>query len=367
MSKGTFKAKSGIVLSVTATEAAQGVEVDSDVERAIEANSNAGDMTISVTNSGAGAALATGCADGPGISASSHAAQGLVAISDLAEGILTFGVAASALSAQSMSHTALDAYSEGGVALAASSDYNSAISALSSSGHAIVGYGNPNASAAVFSNVTIQKRPGGGKTAYYQAADFIGNVSITGSFSVSGVKGFRIDHPLAPKKMWLHHAAVESDVMKNIYDGTVWLDDRGQSVVRLPKWFQALNKDFSYSLTAIGKPAPDLHISREISHNRFTIAGGNPNMTVSWQVTGIRKDAWASTYGFATEELKSEKERGHAICPTGSSSQRGLKAALSPNVYDRIIALDELKKNAAIQKQRYSAVKKQAQKRRLSF
>jgi len=62
----------------------------------------------------------------------------------------------------------------------------------------------------------------------------------------------------------------------------------------MPDWFSALNRDFRYQLTAIGAAGPKLYIAQEISGNRFKIAGGKRGMKVSWQVTGIRQDAWAT-------------------------------------------------------------------------
>jgi hypothetical protein len=44
--------------------------------------------------------------------------------------------------------------------------------------------------------------------------------------------------------------------MKNLYDGVATLDGKGRAVVRLPNWFEALNAEFRYQLTAIGRPAP---------------------------------------------------------------------------------------------------------------
>ena len=52
--------------------------------------------------------------------------------------------------------------------------------------------------------------------------------------------------------------------MKNVYDGIVILDNKGEAEVELPDWFGALNKDFRYQLTAIGAPGPNLYIAEEI-------------------------------------------------------------------------------------------------------
>lgn len=124
------------------------------------------------------------------------------------------------------------------------------------------------------------------------AGYFDGDVHVTGTLT-GGTKAFRIDHPLDPENKYLYHSCVESPDMKNVYDGVVELDMNGSTVVELPDYFEALNRDFRYQLTAIGASAPNLYIAREVSDNRFTIAGGAPGMKVSWQVTGIRKDALA--------------------------------------------------------------------------
>ena len=95
--------------------------------------------------------------------------------------------------------------------------------------------------------------------------------------------------------------------MKNIYDGVAVLDGSGEAWVDLPEYFETLNKDFRYQLTAIGGPAPSLHIADEVSGNRFRIAGGLPDQKVSWQVTGIRQDPYADAHR-VTPEVDKEPE-----------------------------------------------------------
>jgi hypothetical protein len=125
----------------------------------------------------------------------------------------------------------------------------------------------------------------------------------------------QIDHPLDPADRYLRHACVASSEMKTVYDGTVVLGSAGEASVELPEWFEALNGDFRYQLTPIGGPAPSLHISRPISGNSFAIAGGEPGMTVSWQVTGIRHDGAARHRPLVVEEGKRPADRGRYVTP----------------------------------------------------
>jgi hypothetical protein len=140
------------------------------------------------------------------------------------------------------------------------------------------------------------------------AAQFTGPVKITGNLTVTGTvsKGggsFRIDHPLDPEHKYLYHSFVESPDMMNIYNGVVTLSRRGDAVVPLPEWFEALNRDFRYQLTCIGGFAP-VYVASEVSGNQFKIGGGKPGMKISWQVTGIRKDAFANEHRIPVEESK---------------------------------------------------------------
>jgi len=146
------------------------------------------------------------------------------------------------------------------------------------------------------------------------AGQFSGNVSVSGNVSAA-MQNFRIDHPLDPAGKYPYHASVESSEMMNIYTGNAVLDESGAGVVQLPAWFEALNTDFRYQLTAVGGPGPGLYVAQEIQSNSFRIAGGTPGLKVSWQVTGVRQDAYARTNPLVVEVEKSERERGYYIHP----------------------------------------------------
>lgn len=141
------------------------------------------------------------------------------------------------------------------------------------------------------------------------------NLVVDGTISVSGTKSFRIDHPLDPTNKYLYHSSVESPDMLNLYDGIVALDASGQATVTLPDYFQALNQDFRYQLTPVGSPAPGLYVAKKIEGNTFRIAGGLPHAEVSWQVTGIRHDAYANAHRMKVEETKPTTELGHYSHP----------------------------------------------------
>jgi hypothetical protein len=169
---------------------------------------------------------------------------------------------------------------------------------------------------------------GTGVYGYSESGDagyFAGDVHITGDLS-QGSAGVKIDHPLDPENQYLNHSFVESSDMKNVYDGVVVLDANGEAWVELPAYFETLNKDFRYQLTAIGASAPGLYIAQEIEDNRFQIAGGLPDLKVSWQVTGIRHDPYAEAHPIQVEEDKVEEERGTYLHPVelGQPANLGL-------------------------------------------
>jgi len=148
-----------------------------------------------------------------------------------------------------------------------------------------------------------------------------GNMRVTGTLNPAA-GSFKIDHPLDPERRWLSHSFVESPDMMNVYNGNAVLDANGAATIKLPRYFDALNRDFRYQLTALGGPAPSLHVAREIAKNAFTIAGGVPGQKVSWQVTGIRQDDDANAHPIVVETAKRKTELGtREFVPRGSKAR----------------------------------------------
>jgi hypothetical protein len=183
-------------------------------------------------------------------------------------------------------------------------------------------YGLNSAGPAIWGNST-----GAGSAIYGQntaggfAGRFTGPVLVEGNLIVQGTVSkpagsFRIDHPLDPANKFLSHSFVESPDMKNIYDGNVTTDASGSAIVTLPDYFAALNRDCRYQLTVLGQFAQAI-VSRKIAGNSFEIRTDKPGVEVSWQVTGIRQDAYAQAHPIVVEEAKPAEEQGMYLFPAG--------------------------------------------------
>jgi hypothetical protein len=145
------------------------------------------------------------------------------------------------------------------------------------------------------------------------AGYFEGDVNVTGGLSKSS-GSFKIDHPLDPANKYLYHSFVESPDMMNIYNGNVTTDGSGSAIVSMPAWFEALNTDFRYQLTVIGQFAQAI-VAAKMNNGNFTIKTDKPGVEVSWQVTGIRQDAWANAHRIQVEVEKAPADQGHYIHP----------------------------------------------------
>jgi hypothetical protein len=159
------------------------------------------------------------------------------------------------------------------------------------------------------------------------AGVFSGKVLITGTVSKGG-GSFKIDHPLDPANKYLYHSFVESPDMMNVYNGNVRTNASGRATVRLPDYFMALNRDFRYQLTVLGQFAQAV-VGREIEDGSFEIHTDKPHVRVSWQVTGIRQDAFANAHRIPVVEEKAGGERGTFLHPEaqGKSASAGFQHA----------------------------------------
>ncbi|MGD9790965.1 MAG: hypothetical protein AB7Q00_10735 [Phycisphaerales bacterium] len=177
---------------------------------------------------------------------------------------------------------------------------------------------------------------GGGTTGY---AGFFNGRVLASSLNVTGTltKGsgtFRIDHPLDPENMYLSHSFVESPEMMNIYNGMVTTDGEGYAEVKLPHYFEALNMEYRYQLTVIDEKDSDEFVQakvvKAIEGNRFRIRTSVGSTAVSWQVTGVRNDAFARQHRVVVEEEKSATEKGKYLHPVefGLPASRGIDAVM---------------------------------------
>lgn len=101
----------------------------------------------------------------------------------------------------------------------------------------------------------------------------------------------------------------------------------------MPDWFEALNRDFPYQLTVMGQFAQAI-IGTKMANHSFAIKTDKPNVEVSWQLTGVRHDAWADAHRIPVEQLKAERERGFYMHPElfGAGLDKSVAAARHPGM-----------------------------------
>jgi hypothetical protein len=179
------------------------------------------------------------------------------------------------------------------------SDIGKGVDGRSNSGHAVDGFSTS------------------GSAVYADGKLTAGEVDAT-------TKNFRIDHPLDPANKVLVHSCVESNERKLVYDGLVTTDATGEATVLLPDWFGALNEDLRYQPTTFDDVRA--WIKSKVRDNRFVIATSRPNAEVSWQVTGVRRDAYAKAHPLEVEQRKTGRENGRFLNPIehGQPASKGV-------------------------------------------
>jgi hypothetical protein len=278
---------------------------------------------------------------------------GVAGISDSGDGVRAFSTSGNGLSAFTTSGNNTAVFGEntgqGGVGVTGISESGDGVRAVSTSGNglsaftssggvavfgsntgtgaAVVGTCNPGSALTNDAVVGILPAEAFGSAIHgiggTNAGLFDGHVQINGPLDVTGdltcpSKHFLIDHPCDPLNKYLAHCSVESEEMVNIYSGNVRSNEIGVAMVVLPDYIEALNQDFRYQLTVIGTFAHAI-VAEEIADNRFVIKTDKSHVKVSWQVTGIRRDAYAKAHPIIVEREKPASEKGRFLYPQAST------------------------------------------------
>jgi len=103
---------------------------------------------------------------------------------------------------------------------------------------------------------------------------------------------------------------------------SVQTDEDGRATVRLPDYFEALNRDFRYQPTSIGGVV-DVGVEEEIEDNAFVVRSEEPRVKVSWQVTGIRRGPTPRRTRSSPKEPKARRRGGPLPEPRALRRGRG--------------------------------------------
>ena len=166
-----------------------------------------------------------------------------------------------------------------------------------------------------------------------------------------GTKTFIIDHPLDPANKYLKHFAMESNEVLNVYRGNVVLNSEGKAIVTMPDYFDGININFSYNLTAVGAPAPGIYVSKEMANGTFEISGGVAGGKISWQVTAERNDLYMQRYPESknAEPSKPANRHGRYLRPELYGQPDSQRLFNSP-ILDKQVELKEAGKSTETKK-----------------
>jgi hypothetical protein len=187
----------------------------------------------------------------------------------------------------------------------------------SANGYGVVGYSGANSgnTVGVYGIAASSSSSAYGVWGYAPSTGFA--VYASGRLGASGTKSFRIDHPLDPANYYLNHYCTEAPEPLNAYSGNATTDAQGYAVVQLPRYFEAINRDFRYQLTVVDSSDDFVlaKVVREIQNNQFVIRTSKPFVKVSWRVEAVRNDPWVQHYGFQTEQEKEDEIKGKYLHP----------------------------------------------------
>jgi hypothetical protein len=79
-------------------------------------------------------------------------------------------------------------------------------------------------------------------------------------------------------------------------------------------------------------------VAEKIKGNRFAIKTNAPNVEVSWQVTGVRQDAFANRNRIKVEVEKDQRERGFYLHPDAfnKTEERSVEWAQRPELMQQL-------------------------------
>jgi hypothetical protein len=218
-------------------------------------------------------------------------------------------------------------YSYGGKAVYGESSSGDAITGESVNGAGIHGLGKYGVVGGSGSNDAVRGISsasgyagiyGENSTGATNAGYFAGHVQINGGCTgCAGPSLLQIDDPLDPAHKYLQHSSVASSQQLDLYSGNTTTNAKGFATVTMPRWFQALNRSFRYQLTVVGRAHWEAKAAvwTEIKDNRFTIRTDQPNVKVSWLVTGIRHDRYANANPTQVIVPKPKAEQGRYVHP----------------------------------------------------
>jgi hypothetical protein len=123
--------------------------------------------------------------------------------------------------------------------------------------------------------------------------DHLGNFFVNGTIGCSGLKTFKIPHPLDPEKV-LTHACLEGPESAVYYRGETITRD-GKADVTLPDYFEALTRVFGRTvlLTQVSDDQTKefaMLMASPVTDGGFSIHSSIPRARVYWEVKAIRAD-----------------------------------------------------------------------------
>jgi len=153
----------------------------------------------------------------------------------------------------------------------------------------------------------------GDNTGVSFAGWFQGNLHCTGILT-KGTDQFKIDHPLDPENKYLYHTCPESPEALNIYSGNITTNSNGEAIVKLPDYYEAINKNPRYQLTCVNQFANAI-VSQKIANNQFIVKTDKPNVEVSWVIYGERNDKFHQKFHNPVEAVKEPENKGKYVHP----------------------------------------------------